>query len=182
MPFHSRDTMQKAFSLMELLLVIFIISLVYFLGFSSVEQRKEKTLSFSPLTIKETIVQSPLFPGKGTFMCTNQCTSCYFQKDISTPFQRYEGNVDLPRIKVYTVDRDHNLKRVEYGRYHDEKVCLLIDFFRNGSSTQLILETEKGIYFLPSYFGKPQEAESLEAARELWLAHIHDLDHRGDYY
>ena len=37
MTYRPRDTFRKAFSLMELLIVIFIISLVYYLGFSGVD-------------------------------------------------------------------------------------------------------------------------------------------------
>ena len=90
--------------------------------------------------------------------------------------------MDLRGIKVYAVDRNDNLVQKEYGRYQDHPICLRIDFYPNGSSTPLILQTEKGAFYLPAYLGKPQEVDSLEEAKDLWLAYDHDLDNRGDYY
>ncbi len=173
---------RKGFSLLELLLVIFIISLVYFLGFSGIEKSSKKAEPLSPLTMKQSIMQSSLFRGKGTFICVNKCRSCYFREDITSPFEAYEGAVDLQDAKVYSIDANDNLVPQAYGRYQDHPICLRIDFYPNGSSTPLILETAKGIYYLPAYLGKPQKVDSLEKAKDLWLAHDHDLDNRGDYY
>jgi len=174
--------MKKGFSLMELLLVIFIISLVYFLGFSGVEKRKDKEISVTPTTLKKTIMQSTLFHGKGTFLCINKCSSCYFRQDISSTFEPYEGKLGLSELKVYSIGVDESLQQVEYGRYQDNKICLVFHIFPNGSSTQLILETTDGIYFLPAYFGEPQKVDSLGEAHDLWLKHSQVLSAQGDFY
>jgi len=176
------EVMRKGFSLLELLLVIFIISLVYFLGFDGVEKREKKPSDLTPLTLKTSISESGQFPGQGTLICVDKCRSCYFRKDISSPFEAYEGRIDLSHIEVYTVDEADNLQKMTYGRYQDKKICLRIDFYANGSSTPLILQTDGGNYFLPAYFGTPQKTDSLSKAQDLWLAYDHSLDGQGDFY
>jgi prepilin-type N-terminal cleavage/methylation domain-containing protein len=175
--------MRHGFSLLELLLVIFIISLVYFLGFNGIEKSEKKPAPLSPLTLKKSIMESSWFSGKGTLICVDKCQSCYFRKDIASAFEPYNGNIQLPEtMEVYTVDAGDALQRVSYGRYSDKKICLRIDFYPNGSSTPLILKTDEGSYFLPSSFGVPEEVDSLAKAQERWLAYDHALDNQGDFY
>jgi prepilin-type N-terminal cleavage/methylation domain-containing protein len=173
---------RRGFSLLELLLVIFIISLIYFLGFEGLETPSEESNTTTPLNLKAHIMKDDMFPQKGTLICLNKCTACYFRKDISTPFEAYKGNINLPNLVAYVVDRSDSLKKVDFGRYDDEPICLKINFYLNGSSTQLILQTDKGIYFLPAYFGASQKVNSLEQAQALWLAYDHSLDGEGDFY
>jgi prepilin-type N-terminal cleavage/methylation domain-containing protein len=180
-PSRNRE-LRSGFSLLELLLVIFIISLVYFLGFSGVEKRAEREQRLTPLTLKQAIMTNSLFHGKGTFLCINHCRSCYFREDLSSAFEPFEGKIALSDMTVYTVNANDNLQKQEYGRYQDNRICLRFDIFTNGSSSQLILQTKKGIYFLPAYFGKPQKVASLDEARELWLKHAQDLSGQGDFY
>jgi prepilin-type N-terminal cleavage/methylation domain-containing protein len=173
---------RSGFSLMELLIVIFIVSMVYFLGFEGVEQSTKHHEPLTPLTLKKRIVSSPLFTGAGTFICINDCKKCYLRKDTSASFEALENPIELSELEVYIIDTNDNLQQIEYGRYHDKKICLQLNFYPNGSSSQLILKTRKGIFFLPAFFNEPTEVDSLQKAQELWLAHAHDLDNQGDFY
>jgi hypothetical protein len=177
-----KNRFQEAFSLLELLLVIFIISLVYFLGFSGVEKPKKQQTLITPLTLKSTLMHDPLFQGERTFLCINACKSCYIRKNISEPFEEYKGKLQLHKATSYIVNRNNMLQELEPGRYQDQKVCLLFHIFPNGSSTPLIIQTTEGIYFLPSYFGKPQKVDSLEEGRDLWLQYDDALSGQGDFY
>jgi prepilin-type N-terminal cleavage/methylation domain-containing protein len=174
--------MQKGFSLMELLLVIFIISLVYFLGFEGVEKQTKGKERITPLTLKQMITHDPVFRGNGTLLCIDHCRKCYFRKDITAPFEEINATVALGDPKVYRINAQDNLYRPDYGRYQDNEICLVADFYPNGSSTQLILQNDKGTYFLPAFFGKARKTDSLEDARKLWLTHAYDLKDRGNYY
>ena len=180
-----RSLMQQrrsGFSLIELLLVIFIISIVYFLGFSTMEKPSEKKKALSPLTLKRTIMQKASSTELGTLICLAPCKSCFFRPRLSAPFKPYEGNVDLAELEAYTIDSEENLQQLEFGRYDDKKLCLRLNFYPNGSTTPIILKTKKGVFFLPAYFGEPQQTETIEEAQDLWLAHAHDLDHEGEFY
>ena len=57
------DKTHKGFSLIELLIVILIISLVYFLGFSSIEKASTKAKALTPLNLKSSIEKIWTVPG-----------------------------------------------------------------------------------------------------------------------
>ena len=173
---------RKGFSLIELLIVILLVSIVYFLGFEGVEMGKKKPKALTPLNLKSNIVSSELFTGQGTLLCTDQCRSCYLRPDLSSSFQEYTSPIDLTNIQAYTLDKYDSLTRIEYGRYQDKKICLIMDFFKNGSSTQIILKDEKGSYFLPAFFGEPQLFSSPEEAKEYWLRNHALASDSGAFY
>jgi hypothetical protein len=94
----------------------------------------------------------------------------------------YNQRIDLTGIETYSLDNNDNLFLIEYGRFNDEKVCLMLQFYPNGSSTQVILKDKKNVYFLPSFFGKAQKVNSLEEAKALWLDKNQKVSHNGDFY
>lgn len=177
-----RYSVNKGFSLLELLIVILIISMVYFLGFEGIEIGKQKPKALTPLNLKSNITSSELFRGEGTLLCIDNCRSCYFRSDLSSPFEEYTSPIDLTNIQAYTLDRYDVLTRIEYGRYQDQKICLIMDFFKNGSSTQIILKNDEGSYFLPAFFGDPQQFSSPEEAKEYWLRNNTLASDSGAFY
>jgi len=179
---HFKHSKRDAFSLLEILVVIVIVSIVYFLGFNGVEKEKIVPKALTALNLKNTIEHSTLFTGGGTLICIDQCKNCYFRSKVNDPFKAYENKIDLTGSKVYTLDSQESLLLQEEGRYHDKKLCLTMNFYRNGSSTQLILENPHGIYFLPSFFGEAQKVDSLEEAKTLWLKYNRYAAHSGDFY
>jgi len=182
MPLKCLTKRQKGFSLIELLIVIIIVSLVYFLAFSGIEKSEDRPKALGPANLKSSILNSELFQGEGTLLCINECRSCYLRKNINEPFQAYESKIDLEGTEVYTLDANDALLRMEYGRYDDAKICLSMQFYRNGSSTKMILKQKEDVYLLPAYFGEAQKVESIEAAKELWLKETRYAANRGDYY
>jgi prepilin-type N-terminal cleavage/methylation domain-containing protein len=174
--------LRKAFSLIELLIVLFIMGLVYYLGFSGVELGKQKPKALTPMNLKESITNSKLFSSHATLLCVNKCKQCYLRRDISSSFQPYENKIDLSNIKAYTIDEEDNLMQIEYERYKDQKICLVMDFYANGSSTQIILEDDENTYFLPAFFGQAKRFDSPEDAKEYWLEKSRLVSNAGDYY
>jgi len=174
--------MKKGFSLIELLIVILIISLVYFLGFSNIEKQDNTPKALTPVNLKSTIMKSEFFQGEATLLCIDECRSCYMRKDINAPFEAYENSVDLNGVEAYSLDKDDNLLHLEYGRYQDQKVCLVLHFYPNGSSTQVILKQNEAVYFLPAFFDEPQKMDSLAEAKTLWLENSQLVDNSGDFY
>jgi len=177
-----RYEVRKGFSLLELLIVILLVSIVYFLGFEGIEIGKKKPKALTPLNLKSTIVSSGLYSGRGTLLCVDACRSCYLRNDIASGFEAYESPIDLTNIQAYTLDQYESLSRIEYGRYQDQKICLIMDFFENGSSTQIILKDDKGSYFLPAFFGEPERFSSLEEAKEHWLRNTTVVSDSGGFY
>jgi len=177
-----RGSRHKGFSLIELLIVILIVSMVYFLGFEEYSLVKPKPKPLSPMNLKTQILTSELYDGQATLMCLDNCRTCYIRSKLSSPFQAYTNAIDLHNLKAYTVDASDSLVRIDYGRYDDEKICLLIDFYNNGSSTQIILENKDGTYFLPSFFGNVMQFDSPEEAKEYWVDKSHSISDTGAYY
>jgi len=175
-------TSKKGFTLIELLIVILIISLVYFIGFSDIEIGEKKPKPLTPLNLKETIVSSDLFTGQLSLLCVDKCKTCLLRRDISSSYQPYSNAINLTNIKAYTIDEEESLVRIEYDRYNDKKICLKMDFYPNGSSTQIILENDEGTYFLPAFFDDPKEFDSPEDAKEYWLENTKLVSDSGDYY
>ena len=175
-------TIRSAFSLLELLVVIVIVSIIYFLGFNGIEKSENKPKALTALNLKTAIQNSKLFNGEATLICINQCKNCYLRKDITSSFETYENNIDLAGTKAYTLDAQESLFRLEGRRYQDKKICLEMHFYKNGSSTQMILENRHGIYFLPAFFGEVQKVDSLDEAKELWLKSSRLAAESGDFY
>jgi len=173
---------RKGFSLLELLIVILLVSIVYFLGFEGFEMGKKKPQALSPLNLKSNIISSEHFTGKGTLLCVNACRSCYFRGGLSSDFEEYTSPIDLTNIEAYTIDRHESLFQIEYGRFKDEKICLIMDFYKNGSSTQIILKNEEGSYFLPAFFGEPKQFSALEEAKDHWLKNSTLVSDSGEFY
>lgn len=172
----------RGFSLVELLIVIMIVGLIYAMGFSGVNVAKAKPKALTPLNLKDNIVKSEFYNGRATLMCLDKCTKCYLRKGLSSKFTPYSNGVQLKDITAYTIDRRDSLHKIEYERFNDRPICLVIDFYNNGSSTQLILEDDKGAYFLPAFFGDAKKFDSVEDAKRYWLKSSQAISNSGEYY
>lgn len=173
---------RQGFTLIELLVVILLVSLVYFFGLSGVEKMSTKPQPLTPLNLKSTLLKSDTASKRMTFMCLNKCQTCYLKRQTDGSFEMYDNGIDLADTKAYTLNSGNDLAAVEYGRYQDDKICLLIDFYPNGSSTQLILKQKDKAYFLPAFFKEPTETKTIEEAKEIWLENSRLLSDNGDFY
>ena len=174
--------MRQAFTLIELIIVVMLISLVGFLVFSEAVKQNKRPDTITPLNLKSTIKSSFPYNEDMEFFCIQNCRDCYIAKgDEIIPFK---GNINLgSNLEVYKIDRNNQLVKIEdFGRVKDNKICLRYSLYKNGSSTQLILSNDSGVYYLPSYFGKPKKLEDLDSAKELWLKEDYNLRDSGNYY
>ena len=174
--------LRKGFTLLELMIVIFLIVMIYALVFSYFSKEEKRPEALTPLTIKSALFDAGMISGHTTFLCADECRRCYLRQGIQNRFETYENGVDLQHTELYLLDADRELSQVEYGRYDDKKICLKLDFYPNGSSTKAVLKTPEGIFYLPAYFGKPQKVDSLEEAKELWLKDTKLVSNTGDFY
>lgn len=174
--------LRKGFTLLELMIVIFLIVMIYALVFSYFSKEEKKPEALTPLTLKNALFDAGMISGHTTLLCTDKCRICYLRQGIPGSFEPYENGIDLQQAELYLLDADRELSLAEYGRYEDKKISLKLDFYPNGSSTKAVLKTPKGIFYLPAYFGKPREVDSLEEAKELWLKDTELVSNTGDFY
>jgi prepilin-type N-terminal cleavage/methylation domain-containing protein len=175
-------TTHKGFSLLELIVVVLIVSLIGFLVFSSAVKQQKRPEVLDPTTLQKTLRKA--FQGQGDveLFCINKCTQCYVAqgKNITA----YDGGIEFGKnVEVHLLDNDNHLVHIdELGRVKDKKICLRYHLYPNGSTTQMIISNDQGIYYLPSYFGKSKKVADMDEAKELWIKDEYDLKDSGSYY
>jgi len=182
--FEVLNPLQKsAFTLLELIVVVMIVSLMSFMVFSTMSNTEEKKKEqLDPSTLPSTLRHT--FQGKGDveLFCTNKCIDCYTL--IDSEITAYEGLVKLGKdVEIYLLDQDEHLNKVDdFGRVKDQKVCLRYHLYANGSTTKMVISNSKGVYYLPSFFGKAKEVKDMEEAKSLWIKEDYRLDDSGSFY
>ena len=175
------NSFRKAFTLIELIVVVMIISLVGFLVFSEAVKETKTPDNLSAKTLPSTLRKLYNTAEDIEFFCIKKSTKCYIAKGAEiTP---YEGVVEFGKeLEVYIVDANNQLLQLEeFGRIKDDKISLRYTLYANRSTTQMILSTSSGVYYLSSYFGEAIEVTDLDEAKELWIKSEYSLK-QGDYY
>ena len=174
--------MRRAFTLIELIIVVMLISLMGFLLFSEAVKQHKRPDTITPLNLKSIIKKEFPYNEDIEFFCIQNCRDCYIAK--GTNILPFKGNIDLgSNLEVYKIDRNNQLVEIDnFGRVKDNKICFRYSIYKNGSSTELILSNDSGVYYLPSYFGEPKRVEDLDSAKELWLKEDFNLKDSGNYY
>ncbi len=113
-------------------------------------------------------------------ICIDKCTQCFVSSIGSGKSQEIASN--LKEIQAYILDNGDNPQRIEFGRLDDDPICLRFRYYVNGSSTQIILESEEKFFYFPSYFGEVEVFESIDEAVDRWVSDMKILRNRGDYY
>ena len=177
-----KPTTRKGFSLLELIVVVLIVSLIGFLVFSSAVKQQQRTEVLDPTTLQKTFRKS--FQGQGDveLFCIKKCQECYVAQGKS--IVAYDGGIEFGKnVEIHLLDKDNHLVQMEeLGRVKDKKICLRYHLYPNGSTTQMIISNDQGIYYLPSYFGKAKKVKDIEDAKELWIKDNYDLRDSGAYY
>jgi len=172
----------KAFTLLELMVVIFIMSIVTAMVFSTLKRKEEKVNILDSTTLPSEFRKA--FKGQGDveLFCVNKSKECYIMK--GREISPYKGEVNFGNeVEIYLLDSDnHFVKTDDFGRIKDKKVSFRYHLYPNGSTTQMVIKNSDGIYYLPSYFGKAQKVAEMDEAKELWIKEDYDLKDSGSFY
>ncbi len=173
----------RAFTLLELIVVIFIVTIVGAMVFSSAmhdEKRENKVLD--PSTLPSSFRKS--FQGQGDveLFCIKKCQECFVLQNGQ--ISSYDGGIKFGKdVELYKLDNNnHFVKLDELGRFKDKKLCLRYHLYPNGSTTQLVIKNSNGIFYLPSFFGEAKKVEDMDKAKELWIKEKYDLRDSGAFY
>lgn len=177
-----QTTRRSGFSLIELIVVVMIISLVGFLVFSSAVKSQKKKEVLDPSNLQKTFRKSFIGQGDIELFCINKCKECYIIKDRE--ITSYDGGINFGKdVEIHLLDKDNRLVKMdELGRIKDKKICLRYHLYPNGSTTQMIITNNQGIYYLPSYFGEAKKVNDIEEAKELWIKDKYNLRDSASYY
>jgi len=172
--------LKRAFTLVELLLAIFLVGLFAYFIFATPGEYKEPKEVVTIANLPKYLQKS--LNGDGEVICINNCNECYYITGSSKP-QNTSLPIPLNVKNEYILDRNDNPLKIELGRYKDKKVCLRFRHYKNGSISQLILDLGDRAIFLPSYFGEGKEFESISEAADWWVRNSqNNLRSRGDWY
>ena len=177
---HPYKMHRQAFSLLELLIVIVIISFSYMLVFSSMQHAQNKPKALGAANLKSTLGEQGLLHTDSELFCLDKCKKCYLYQNGETTV--YEGDLALGDLTIYHMGEDERLEKVDFGRYQDHPVCLRFILHHNGSSSQMVIRNKAGIYYLPALFGKTIKTASLEEAETLWLNYADLLADSGEFF
>jgi hypothetical protein len=74
------------------------------------------------------------------------------------------------------------LEKLDFGRFQDHPVCLRFKLYENGSSSKMVIKSDRGIYYMPAMFGKTIKTASLEEAEVYWNRHRASFTDNGEIY
>lgn len=161
---------KKGFTLFELLIVIFIISIVYALFIQNINHREKKE-SLSLERLKEFLMMNYYDKNKVSILCFDDCKKCkIFINDKDT---KDELVLFSEEVNVYELNRNI-LEKKRFFDYHitnydKEQVCFRFDLFPNRSSSEFILEYKDKYYLYNSYMHQTKVFDFLDDARDYWL-------------
>lgn len=159
---------KRAFTLLELLLVVLIMGIVYGLAVNSIKQYGERSFALSLETLPGYLREFHR-QNRVALLCTDACQECRVLVEGSE-VKKVEPFID-GEIRAYRFDAALGTRDISFTPYYDEEnreseVCLHFEIFPNGSSSEMILELEEYVVDFPGYFGTPTRFGSLEEAIE----------------
>ena len=116
---------------------------------------------------------------EGDLVCVENCWRCFFMGEDHQP---EEIAIDLPPMTAYGIDEFGNAESLDFGRFHDKKICLRFRYFPNGSTSQMILKTQSTVYFVPAFFGEVLSFGKIDDAAKYWMRNSRILHDRGEFY
>jgi len=154
---------RKAFSLIELLIVIVIMGVIYTMAIGKFQSMGKGDIKVTLQNLKEylrTVPDKYKIDEYETvrFLCLDNCSSCdvLVNNKKVTEDDLFDGFLDST-LKIYRYDYASGLVNVTQKVYFntedvEEDVCFSYEINKNGVGDQVILEYKKKIYDYSSYF------------------------------
>jgi prepilin-type N-terminal cleavage/methylation domain-containing protein len=162
---------RKAFSLIELLIVVVIVGLVYTLAISNFENVKQKKVR-PTLTNLKSYLDKLDKTDVARLICLDECKSCYVYVDkkldanVSEEFEDFLD--EQPRL--YKYDINYGLESLKNKIFFnsegvDEQICFSLSVDKNGVSDQVIVEYKDKFYDFSPYFSDTKVYSSASELR-----------------
>ena len=141
---------KKAFTLIELLLVVVIIGVIYGLVINSMKKitNREDSLDFKSLP---SFIKTFHHQNHVAFVCTDNCKTCalYVNGEKVKAVDAFMAKERV--LRFWRFDADQGTQELRFTPIFDEDdrefdVCFRYDIFEDGSSTEMIIETQKESY------------------------------------
>ncbi len=172
---------RSAFTLIELIIVIAIVGIVYYIGFEGfklIVRPPAATLK----TLAKTLRASPAFAEGGTLMCLDRCRTCYFRKNISENFEKIGLRTSLENSVVYKEESAGYMDEATFGRYDDHPICLSLPVYRGGILAPTVIKKEGKFYLIGGFSAQTRAFSSLSQANEARNADRETLTQTGAFF
>lgn len=152
--------MKKAFSLIELLIVIVIIGVVYTISIGNFEKVKQKSETLTLKNLKE-YLQSLPYKKNAQLLCLDDCSKCEVLLD-GERFKELENFLDSS-VRSYRYDFSYGMIDAQ----KDDDICFSYAIDKKGVGQQLIVEYKDKFYDFTSYLSAVSVYESLQEATDV---------------
>jgi len=160
--------LKRAFSLIELLIVIMIIGVLYTLAIGNFNRLSDESSRLSLSNLKEYLHSIP-HEKSVKILCLDDCSEC----DIFVDGQKSKTVEDFldESVRVYRYEFSYGAIEAEKEVFFniddvEEDVCFSYEVGKNGVGNQVLVEFKKSVYDFSSYFSKTAVYSSVEAAVE----------------
>lgn len=163
---------KKAFSLIELLIVIVIIGVVYTLAITNFQKVGDESLKVTFPTLKKYLQTFP-YEKDVQFLCLDDCSSCDIFVDGKKEEKLhgvFDGFLD-DTIEVYRYEYNSGVQEIEKEIYFNEEgseesVCFSYTVDKQGIGDQVMIKFKERVYDYTSYLLIPPTFKSIEEAVE----------------
>ena len=152
--------MKKAFSLIELLIVILIIGVVYTISVGNFEKVKDNSTKLSLKNLKEYLQDLP-HEKSAELMCLDDCSKCEVLLDAEK-FKELDNFLDKS-LRSYRYDFSHGMVEIQ----KDDDVCFSYSIDKKGLGQQVIVEFQEQFYDFSTYLSPVSIYNSLEEATDV---------------
>jgi len=167
---------KKAFTLIELIIVIVIVSATYFLVFSTNSfntQNNNKKISLENL--KQTLFDKYDFSQSLEFICIDSTFDCYLKVDGVISDKKLVSNFFTNKPEIYEYEAIETIKEFDSIKINDVDYDVVFRFIINSDykTNEFILDTLKNkVYIFNSIYEKPLVFEELSNAFEIFNKNI----------
>lgn len=159
----------RAFTLFELILVIFIIGVIYTIIGISFDRfvADDREYKFENL---KALLSEYQDRDRVELLCYQRCQECMILKDNRVIKEDVELNLD-ENLEVFVLDEYGDFRRVEFAdrfiKGHFEKICLQFELFENMSQSEYIIYQNDRYYIFDSFFEDVNVTDNFSIAKEM---------------
>lgn len=161
--------MKKAFSLIELLVVVIIAGVVYTLAVGNFQNIKDEKEKVTLQNLKEQLQKIP-YKEKIELLCLNNCSDCdvFVDGKKAIADDSFDGFIDNS-IVVYRYEFNQGVSEITKKVYFntqgtEEDVCFSFSVDKKGVGEQVLVKFKERVYDFSNYFGSIPVYHSLQEA------------------
>ncbi len=163
--------MRKAFSLIELLIVILIIGIVYTLAIGNFKQLEQNGAEKVSLQNLKRYLKTFTYEKSVRLLCLDRCSNCniYVDGELQKDLEGTLNEIVDANVKVYRYEYSLGaLRESEQSFFNsedvEEEVCFSYTIDKQGVGEQVLVEQGGFVYDLSTYFTPTPKYSSLEEA------------------